>query len=66
MNESEHFKFRTFELYLDKEAVSRFCGDWSLSSLGLLFLVPGYSEQVQSTYISRRDSFGQWIKGSSC
>jgi HNH endonuclease len=43
MNESEHFKFRTFELYLDKEAVSRFCGDLSLLSLGLTFLVPGYS-----------------------
>ena len=66
MNESELFKFRTFELYLDKEAVSRFYGDLSLLSLGLTFLVPGYSKQIQSTYISRRDSFGQWIEGSSC
>ena len=41
MNADEHLKFRTFEFYLDKEAVSRFYGDLSLLSLGLTFLVPG-------------------------
>lgn len=57
--------FGEIQFYLDRQGrgESPLCGD-SFLNLGLIFQVPRYCQQVQSTYVPKRHGFVQWIEGN--